>query len=269
MNRNAGLRLDVVPTAVILFALAAPAALPAAQDARAAAAELTRVKLASDRMMPRIASQVLPDYPPDAAGAGGTVHVEVVVGTKGDVIHAWIAKTSDSSSALGRAALEAARAWKFKPVLTNRGDPLTVLVILRFEFAAPRALGQSSRVSARLAPVQVVPLPAGGRQPVPGAALPFEPRAGQVGMQWPKVVRQITPDYTPNAMRAKVQGTVQMDAVILEDGSVGQTRVTKSLDSELDEQALIAARYWLFEAGTKDGKPVAMKVVLALEFKLH
>ena len=269
MNSDAGVRFAVGSTAVIVLALLAPAALPAAQDARAAAAELTRVKLGADGTMPKIASQVLPDYPADAAGARGKVEVEVVVGTRGDVIHARISNTPDSSGALGRAALEAARAWRFKPVVTDRGDHLTVLVTLQFEFAPPGAPGQAPTVSARLAAVSMTPLRGGGRQLDPGAAAPFDPGAGRAGMKWPKVVRQIVPSYTPNAMRAKVQGTVRMEVVILDDGSVGQTRVTQPLDSELDNQALIAARYWLFEAGTKDGKPVAMTVVLELEFKLH
>ena len=81
-------------------------------------------------------------------------------------------------------------------------------------------------------------------------------------MQWPKVVRQIIPSYTPGAMRAKVQGTVGMEMVILDDGSVGQTRVTRSLDKGLDEQAQIVARYLAlrgrhqgWQAGGHEGLP--------------
>ena len=96
-------------------------------------------------MMPRIAAQVLPDYPADAAGARGTVSVEVVVGTKGDVIHARVADTPDSSGALGRAALEAVRGWTFSPAVNLYGEYQTVLVMLHFDFEPPRAPGQPTK----------------------------------------------------------------------------------------------------------------------------
>ena len=46
--------------------------------------------------------------------------------------------------------------------------------------------------------------------------------------------------------------------------------VTQSLDKEygLDTQAVEAARQWLFKPGTKDGKPVAVRVALEMTFTL-
>ena len=72
-------------------------------------------------------------------------------------------------------------------------------------------------------------------------------------------------------MRAKIVGTVEVDAVVLPDGTVGQVRVVKSLDKPtgLDDQALGAAREWLFTPGTLDGKPVSMRVDIVLTFSLR
>ena len=52
------------------------------------------------------------------------------------------------------------------------------------------------------------------------------------------------------------------------DGSVGDARVTKSLDSRfgLDEEALTAARRWRFRPGTLNGKPVPVMVSIELLF---
>ena len=46
----------------------------------------------------------------------------------------------------------------------------------------------------------------------------------------PRPLREVKPQYTANAMRAKVQGSVWIEAVVMPDGSVGEVRITKSLD---------------------------------------
>ena len=91
------------------------------------------------------------------------------------------------------------------------------------------------------------------------------------GVTWPRDISQEKPKYTPDGMRAKIQGTVELEIVVLADGTVGSVRVTKSLDraSGLDDAAVEAAKHWKFIPGTKDGKPVATKVPMVLEFRLH
>jgi TonB family protein len=70
-------------------------------------------------------------------------------------------------------------------------------------------------------------------------------------------------------MRAKVVGDVDMDIVVLADGTVGAARVTRSIHRELDHVALIAAGYWLFEPARLNGQAVAAQAVLTLSFRLH
>jgi len=91
------------------------------------------------------------------------------------------------------------------------------------------------------------------------------------GVTWPTVTLEVKPKYTPDAMRAKLQGSVELEIVVLENGTVGEVRVTKSLDrpSGLDDAAIEAAKKWKFLPGMKDGKPVATRVGLVLEFRLH
>ena len=61
-----------------------------------------------------------------------------------------------------------------------------------------------------------------------------------------------------------------MDVAVLEDGKVGEVKVTQSLDTEygLDTQAVEAVKQWLFKPGTKDGKPVAVQVTIEMTFTL-
>ena len=46
----------------------------------------------------------------------------------------------------------------------------------------------------------------------------------------PRNIRQVKPVYTAEAMRARIQGTVIVECVVLPDGSVSNARVATSLD---------------------------------------
>jgi periplasmic protein TonB len=59
-----------------------------------------------------------------------------------------------------------------------------------------------------------------------------------------------------------------MECVVKADGTVGDKKVVKSLDPDLDQAALDAASQWLFEPGTRDGKPVNVLVTIAMAFTL-
>jgi TonB family protein len=87
----------------------------------------------------------------------------------------------------------------------------------------------------------------------------------------PVALRQVRPKYTSDAMRAKIQGTVIVEAVVSISGTVDRVRVVQSLDPilGLDLEALTAAQQWLFRPATVNDAPVASYVTLHLEFKLH
>jgi TonB family protein len=90
------------------------------------------------------------------------------------------------------------------------------------------------------------------------------------GVKSPVIVREVKPNYTKDAMDRKVQGRVEMECVVLTDGTVdANVKVTKSLDTDLDEQAIIALRQWRFRPGTKDGTPVAVQVNVEMTFTLR
>ena len=90
------------------------------------------------------------------------------------------------------------------------------------------------------------------------------------GITLPVAVRSIKPGYTAAAMDARIEGKVLLSIVVLDDGKVGEVTVTESLDKEygLDTQAVEAAKQWLFKPGTKDGKPVPVRVSLEMTFTL-
>lgn len=91
------------------------------------------------------------------------------------------------------------------------------------------------------------------------------------GITIPRVVREIKPQYTAEAMRAKVQGVAWIECVVMPDGSVGDVRIIRSLDPVfgLDQEAIKAARQWRFVPGTRQGEPVPVIITIELTFTLR
>jgi len=96
----------------------------------------------------------------------------------------------------------------------------------------------------------------------------YQPGNGVIN---PELLIQKEPQYTSEAMRAKIQGDVELEAVIMPNGLVGEIRVVKSLDDKfgLDQEAIKAAKQWVFKPGTRFGEKVPVVVTLILTFRLH
>lgn len=96
----------------------------------------------------------------------------------------------------------------------------------------------------------------------------YEP--GRSGVTPPGVVRQVQADYTESAKSARIEGDVVMWAVVRADGTVGDVVVQKSVDriNGLDTQAVKALKQWQFTPGTKDGKPVPVRISVKTTFAL-
>jgi periplasmic protein TonB len=91
------------------------------------------------------------------------------------------------------------------------------------------------------------------------------------GVTSPRVIREVKPSYTGEAMRARIQGLVTMEAVVMPDGSVGNVQITKSLDSNfgLDKEAIKTVKQWRFEPGRRLGQPVPVLIVIEMTFTLR
>jgi len=90
------------------------------------------------------------------------------------------------------------------------------------------------------------------------------------GVTQPRLIKEVKPEYTSEAMQARIQGSLQLEAVVLESGLVGDVTVVRSLDTVygLDDQAVKAVKQWEFEPGTKDKKPVAVRIEVEITFTL-
>ena len=88
------------------------------------------------------------------------------------------------------------------------------------------------------------------------------------GVTAPKVSKEVHVSYTADALRAKVQGGVALEAVVRADGTVGEVRVVHSLDRRygLDEAAVKALKQWQFTPGQKDGGAVPVLIEVEMTF---
>jgi TonB family protein len=76
--------------------------------------------------------------------------------------------------------------------------------------------------------------------------------------------------YSPEAMQERLQGIVELIAVIGEDGRIKNVRVVKGLPAGLTLEAIKAVRQWRLHPATgPDGKPVAVRVPIQVSFQLY
>ena len=85
----------------------------------------------------------------------------------------------------------------------------------------------------------------------------------------PKVRSRVEPEYTEVARRARVTGTVLLEAVITKNGGVSIMRVIRPIGFGLEENAAEALSQWVFEPGRRSGQPVDVQLEIEVNFKLQ
>jgi protein TonB len=250
------LRLTSALVVVVAVGLAAPVTHGAGQDPFGQGA----YRPGRDIENPRLVKGVDPQYTPEAMRAkiAGTVELDAVVLVNGAVGEVQVVKSLDKQFGLDEAAIRAAKGWLFAPG-RRAGQPVPVIVRLILDF---RIRARDGNVIQQATP----PAQVSDEEFLKGAHLADAP-----GVVRPELLRRVQPRYTIDAMRAKIQGTVEVEAVVMSDGTIGRARVAKSLDPllGLDAQALAAVVQWTFTPGTLYGQPVPVVVRVTVEFRIH
>jgi protein TonB len=107
--------------------------------------------------------------------------------------------------------------------------------------------------------------------PPPPPPPPPAPRAPvRVGGQIkePQLVRRIEPVYHPLAVRANIQGTVILEAIVDREGRVADVRVLRSAHKMLDDAAIDALRQWQYVPLVLNGVPERFVLTVVLSFNL-
>jgi TonB family protein len=106
-------------------------------------------------------------------------------------------------------------------------------------------------------------------QPAPTPAGEALHRSCDEGVVAPKLLRSVGAAYTPEAMKAGIEGSILLQGVVGSDGAVRDVQVLRSLDANgLDEAAARAFRQWRFRPGTRLGNEVPVIVTAQMAFTL-
>jgi TonB family protein len=84
----------------------------------------------------------------------------------------------------------------------------------------------------------------------------------------PKVLYKTEPGYAPQPKRDKVQGSVLLGVVINTHGRAQNIHVIRSLNTDLDKNAMKSVAKWKFQPATKDGKSVPVMANIEVNFRL-
>jgi TonB family protein len=84
----------------------------------------------------------------------------------------------------------------------------------------------------------------------------------------PRFQKRVDPQYTEEARAARLQGSVWLSAVLLENSRLIAIQIEKGIGSGLDEKAIDCVRQWQFEPATRDGAPVSSPVRIQITFRL-
>jgi protein TonB len=148
------------------------------------------------------------------------------------------------------------------------------------ESAPPEAKPHAIVVDGQLPPprdlVRRVPIP----DPTPddlgpsGAPeiAPLPPIAGHGGVTLPVLIPEsyVEPAYPRVARASRIEGKVNLQAVVLATGAVGEVEVLSCDRPKLgfEEAAVKAVRRWRYEPSLLDGQPIDVRFIVTVEFAL-
>ncbi len=84
----------------------------------------------------------------------------------------------------------------------------------------------------------------------------------------PNLVQKVEPEYTEEARKACLSGSVLVSLVIDEHGVPRDIRVVRPLGLGLDEKAMEAVSTWRFKPALRNGQPVAIRARVEVNFRI-
>lgn len=103
---------------------------------------------------------------------------------------------------------------------------------------------------------------------------PSEPCPGPFRTAAPSITPPLrtfspSPQYTEEARRARLEGTVIVEGIVDCDGSFGNFRVIQSLPLGLTEATLDALSRWRFDPATRNGRPISVWYTVSVRFAVQ
>ena len=89
------------------------------------------------------------------------------------------------------------------------------------------------------------------------------------GVSAPQVIRSVQPEFTDEARRTNFQGNVSVQLIVDSEGNPQNVRLVSHLGMGLDEKAIEAVRLYKFRPAMYQGHPVAVQILIDVDFHLH
>jgi len=89
------------------------------------------------------------------------------------------------------------------------------------------------------------------------------------GVSAPQVVHSVEPEFSDDARRANYQGNVSVQLIVDSEGNPQNVRLVSHLGMGLDEKAIQAVKQYKFHPAMYQGHPVAVQIVIDVDFHLH
>ncbi|HWE85136.1 MAG TPA: energy transducer TonB [Terracidiphilus sp.] len=89
------------------------------------------------------------------------------------------------------------------------------------------------------------------------------------GVSAPVVIRSVQPEFTEDARQANFQGSASLELIVDQQGNPQNIRIVRRLGMGLDEKAVEAARQYKFRPAMFQGHPVAVQIIVDVDFHLH
>ncbi len=86
----------------------------------------------------------------------------------------------------------------------------------------------------------------------------------------PTVSHTVGPDYPEDGLQDGIEGRIELIVVVRADGSLGEIEPAREIEGypSFTEKSLAAVRAWTFGPATQNGKPVACKILIPIQFEL-
>ena len=90
------------------------------------------------------------------------------------------------------------------------------------------------------------------------------------GVSAPRAISAPDAEYSEDARKAKICGSIELKAVVLQDGSTAYVRLgSPNIGHGLDRKSVEAVKKWRFTPGQLDGRPVNTEISVTSSFRLY
>lgn len=181
----------------------------------------------------------------------------------------------DTEDQAAKSILPALKTVKL-PVVQVDASPVPISYIVRLTRDSEGNLIVTRSVAEEAVAIASALMP--GEFPLPDSANPSSEtpstpsdggyRVGN-GVSAPRILNKVEPQYTPEAIKARLIGDVGLRVVVDTDGKARDIQLVRALGLGLDENAIAAVSNWQFQPGIKESQPVKVLAQIQVHFALQ